>query len=180
MLISTITSIRASLFVTWLLCKEFQNQQGTVQLSSSKSEPTWGSQKVIRRIIRNQTQLGKKEETKEQTSMFPFPSLLRGWSGFVPPMDPTKTICLTPAALAVHRSKLTKIRHFILLNKTNTSNKRGWTYQHLFGSSGQSNQPTHKEKDNPSWNFEGFTSYFFQLPVQGIVHHRKWTQVFHL
>ena len=35
------------------------------------------------------------------TNMFPLPKLFKGWLIFVPPIDPTKTICLTPAALAV-------------------------------------------------------------------------------
>lgn len=34
------------------------------------------------------------------TKILPFPMLLRGWLTSVPPIDPTSTICFTPASLA--------------------------------------------------------------------------------
>jgi len=44
-------------------------------------------------------------EVKEKTlltSIFPLPKLFKGWLRSVPPIDPTNTMCFTPAALAVH------------------------------------------------------------------------------
>jgi len=60
---------------------------------------------------------------------------------FVPPIDPTKTICLTPAALAVTTNDNPSSSTPRL--NTHTSEMMN-TNQRLSDSSDQSNQPTNK------------------------------------
>jgi len=62
-------------------------------------------QKRNTKILRLQNEVTKVLEKIRLTSIFPFPKLFKGWLGFVPPIDPTNTICFTPAALAVYRDK---------------------------------------------------------------------------
>ena len=62
---------------------------------------------------------------------------------FVPPIDPTKTICLTPAALAVSR-KTEMIINTLAINTNRKLKRDEYTNQHLSDSSDQSNQPEKK------------------------------------
>lgn len=74
---------------------------------------------------------------------------------FVPPIEPTKTICLTPAALAV--STKTKSSTLWLYKHTYKKKlKEMNTNQHLSDSSDQSNQPT-KERKKIKTNKNGET-----------------------
>ena len=79
--------------------------------------------------------------------MLALPILFKGWLIFVPPIDPTKTICLTPAALAVSR-KTEMIINTLAINTNRKLKRDEYTNQHLSDSSDQSNQPEKKDIRN--------------------------------
>lgn len=79
-----------------------------------------------------------RQEKAVQTNIFPSPNLFNGLLRSVPPIDPTSTICFTPATLAeiypiIHQKTYDNVKI-----KINYWEK---THQHLFDFSAQSSQP---------------------------------------
>lgn len=58
------------------------------------------------KLLKRVSNFLNKNKKESQTRIFPFPKLFKGWFRSVPPIDPTNTICFTPAVFAVNMDNM--------------------------------------------------------------------------